>query len=111
MNMLVDGGVESGSLTLSAYIELKKESLTDNIKIIEFGTGKYKREFKIIPEGAKSWLPNIINLFMDSNNVSQTYLLNKIKGDGDIYMLYDDELSWDVQMDDISDKAIRELLK
>jgi predicted acylesterase/phospholipase RssA len=40
---LVDGGVDSGTLTLSTYTELKRESLTENIKIVEFGTVRFKR--------------------------------------------------------------------
>lgn len=108
---LADGGVDRNSLCLVSYIEMLKLYPNENIKIAHFGTGDYKKNIDLGNGGLKDLLKVIIDIFMGANTKSDEYILKKIITDGDVYMKYDKKISKNIQLDDISDEAIKELLK
>jgi patatin-like phospholipase/acyl hydrolase len=110
----VDGGVESTCLALSVYIEAKLISGNRRVNATNIGTGNYKNTYKIGNEGGIAWLNNIINVFMSANGKSQKYILKKlikrIKNNQDYFCEINKDLKFPIALDDVSEKAIRELL-
>ena len=108
---MVDGGISDNDMSLCGFIELKKLYNGEPVTVINVGTGYYNKDYNLGSEGLKDWATEIIPVVLNGNTTTPEYILKKSLTNSDVYLRYDKKLSYDMKLDDISQKAIDEMLR
>jgi aconitate hydratase 2/2-methylisocitrate dehydratase len=96
---------------LTINTKSKKLYNGEPVTVINVGTGYYTKDYRIGSEGLKNWATEIIPAVLNGNTTTPEYILKKSLTNSDVYLIYDKKLSYDMKLDDISQKAIDEMLR